>query len=158
MSPDQPVIALGGKVQDLAPDVSCLVEGQDPGLAPGPVNQLRDVEESGVDVDTVMRRRLDDRNVESLELFPVDETLQFPDSDLVGLVALGGHDDGRLLGLQDVVEDLSDELGLLFRHPVGDEADVEDAEEPVDDELAVRHQLLLVLAFYAWKNSKKTRS
>ena len=85
MRADEPQVVLGREVQRLSPEVRGLVERQDPRTASGPVHQLSQGEEGRVDVDALVRRGLDDGNVESFELLPVDKSLDFANADFAGL-------------------------------------------------------------------------
>lgn len=109
------------------------------------VDQLRQSEERVVDVNIFVSRSLDDGNVVTLEFLPIDQPLEFPDEDLVGLVTLGGRQCQRLFGLEDVVHDLCTDLNLSLDAAVRHQGNVEEDEEAVDDETPVRHDPLLVL-------------
>ena len=85
MRADEPQVVLGREVQRLPPEVRGLVERQDPRTASGPVHQLSQGEEGRVDVDALVRGGLDDGNVESFELLPVDKSLDFANANFAGL-------------------------------------------------------------------------
>jgi hypothetical protein len=82
---DEPQVVLGREVQRLSPEVRGLVERQDPRTASGTVHQLSQGEEGRVDVDALVRGGLDDGNVESFELLPVNKSFDFANTDFASL-------------------------------------------------------------------------
>ncbi len=96
-----------------------LIKGQGPRTASRPIDQLCQREKGCVNVDTLVGRGLDDRDVERFQLFTIDESLDLTDTDFVCLVAFRCDEDNRFFGSYEIHEDLSNELRLLFGNSVG---------------------------------------
>ena len=123
----------------------------------GPIDEMRERHERKLDVDIMMRRRLDDRDVCVTELLASHQPFGAATQQLVGLVVLGRHQHDGFLGLDQTGKDVTRvvDVAFDFGHVVmGDVSfgrrDAEDAQEAVDGEATVGQQLLLILMLQAY--------